>query len=168
MAITSPPRRGRIGAETGDEVVPARDVVTALLVALGDVQALASQPVSVMRRSVDRSPRAVSSKVTRSELSPRVSPSGYTQRNEKSCDGTASTTVISGMWASGDDGSPNTRRPTDPGVGSRWASSGHHSFRCLGCVMTSNTVAGDAAISISRSIFPYPSDVASHATIGCV
>src|SRR5690606_9635317 len=66
-----------------------------------------------------------------------------------------------------DDRSPKTRWPVDPGSGSITASSGHHSFRCSGLVMTSNTVAGEASISTSRSIVPYSIGPPSRATFRC-
>ena len=98
-----------------------------------------------------------------------TSPAGYTQRNENNRGGSASTTVI-GTTLRPRVGRrrPRRARPRSPGAtDSRAASSGHHSCRCSGLLMTSNTISGEASTWISRSMLPYSMGLPLPATFGC-
>src|SRR4051794_25425278 len=96
----------------------------------------------------------VSWNVTSSELpSPATSPAGWVQRKENLRGGSTSTTVKPTVPPPAS-GSPKTISPSEPGVGSYRASSGHHSRRCSGLLTTWKTISGDASMWTSRSMVP--------------
>ena len=112
-------------------------------------------------------PDGTRSKVTSSELPGAAASSApWTQRKANRRGGSTSSTVIGTVVGSAPP-APNTSSPTAPGLGSRCASSGHHSLRCSGLLITSKTTSGEAATWISRSMLPYSMTDSPSATFGC-